>query len=449
MEDNNGKYIFFSSIGKKLNNAFGLRKYYIEKTEKKSIKKNDFLKRIEKNFEEKEVDNDSLLNKDIFDISYNKGKSTNNTKRNNVNNINDSLSLSEENNEYNHKYKYHIIHLKKLKKLNEEEQNKNNKKGQAIMYEPNIDTIKKRIIIGPYWKYMTGRKEKPKIDNYNLILNSNSKDNNTIFCHHLLNSYIKEKNINKNKVVQRYNNPILSARTNSSNILKKETSKNSFIENKTKKSNNILSENKDKRKIKKDKTMLNLDFSLLLSKIYRIDNEKKTNDKFIKRYILPFSKTLNNKKNLHKIYKIQKLKNYKNNFSGLNSEEISIINDYIKNKKLESLRKEEKMKRMIIKKNDKKMPINLSKHVNLQTYMINSYKDNYNKKSFNSYINQALLNYQNNNMNIIKSYMVKNESFYNFLKKNKEFYYFDFDQINKYNYQKFDNITYKTINNNK
>ena len=447
MEDNNGKYIFFSSIGKKLNNAYGLRKYFIEKTEKKSFKKNDFLKRIEKNFDEKEEDNDSLLNKDIFDISYNNVKSKNNSERHNINNINGSLSLSEENNEYNHKYKYHINHLKKLKMLNKEEQNKNNKMGQAIMYEPNIDTIKKRIIIGPCWKYMTGRKEKPKIDKYNLILNSNTKANNTTFCHHLLNSYIKEKNIKKNKVVQRYNNPILSARTNTTNIIKKETSKNSFIDNKTKKSNNISSENIDKRKIKKDKIMLNLDFSLLLSKIYRIDNEKKTNDKFIKRYILPFSKSINNKKKFHKIYKIQKVKKYKNNFSGLNSEEINIINDYIKNKKLESLRKEEKMKRMLIKKKDKKISINLSKHVNLQSYINNSYENNYNKKSFNSYINQALLNYQNNNMNI-KSYMVKNKSFHNLFKKNKEFYYFDYDQINKYNYQKFDNITYKTINNN-
>ena len=447
MEDNNGKYIFFSSIGKKLNNAYGLRKYFIEKTEKKSFKKNDFLKRIEKNFDEKEEDNDSLLNKDIFDISYNNVKSKNNSERHNINNINGSLSLSEENNEYNHKYKYHINHLKKLKMLNKEEQNKNNKIGQAIMYEPNIDTIKKRIIIGPCWKYMTGRKEKPKIDKYNLILNSNTKTNNTTFCHHLLNSYIKEKNIKKNKVVQRYNNPILSARTNTTNIIKKETSKNSFIDNKTKKSNNISSENIDKRKIKKDKIMLNLDFSLLLSKIYRIDNEKKTNDKFIKRYILPFSKSINNKKKFHKIYKIQKVKKYKNNFSGLNSEEINIINDYIKNKKLESLRKEEKMKRMLIKKKDKKISINLSKHVNLQSYINNSYENNYNKKSFNSYINQALLNYQNNNMNI-KSYMVKNKSFHNLFKKNKEFYYFDYDQINKYNYQKFDNITYKTINNN-
>lgn len=448
MEDNNGKYIFFSSIGKKLNNAYGLRKYFIEKTEKKSFKKNDFLKRIEKNFDEKEEDNDSLLNKDIFDISYNNVKSKNNSERHNINNINGSLSLSEENNEYNHKYKYHINHLKKLKMLNKEEQNKNNKIGQAIMYEPNIDTIKKRIIIGPCWKYMTGRKEKPKIDKYNLILNSNTKPNNTTFCHHLLNSYIKEKNIKKNKVVQRYNNPILSARTNTTNIIKKETSKNSFIDNKIKKSNNISSENIDKRKIKKDKIMLNLDFSLLLSKIYRIDNEKKTNDKFIKRYILPFSKSINNKKKFHKIYKIQKVKKYKNNFSGLNSEEINIINDYIKNKKLESLRKEEKMKRMLIKKKDKKISINLSKHVNLQSYINNSYEGNYNKKSFNSYINQALLNYQNNNMNI-KSYMVKNKSFHNLFKKNKEFYYFDYDQINKYNYQKFDNITYKTINNNK
>ena len=447
MEDNNGKYIFFSSIGKKLNNAYGLRKYFIEKTEKKSFKKNDFLKRIENNFEEKEEDNDSLLNKDIFDISYNNVKSKNNSERHNINNINGSLSLSEENNEYNHKYKYHINHLKKLKMLNKEEQNKNNKIGQAIMYEPNIDTIKKRIIIGPCWKYMTGRKEKPKIDKYNLILNSNTKPNNTTFCHHLLNSYIKEKNIKKNKVVQRYNNPILSARTNTTNIIKKETSKNSFIDNKIKKSNNISSENIDKRKIKKDKIMLNLDFSLLLSKIYRIDNEKKTNDKFIKRYILPFSKSINNKKKFHKIYKIQKVKKYKNNFSGLNSEEINIINDYIKNKKLESLRKEEKMKRMLIKKKDKKISINLSKHVNLQSYINNSYENNYNKKSFNSYINQALLNYQNNNMNI-KSYMVKNKSFHNLFKKNKEFYYFDYDQINKYNYQKFDNITYKTINNN-
>ena len=448
MEDNNGKYIFFSSIGKKLNNAYGLRKYFIEKTEKKSFKKNDFLKRIEKNFDEKEEDNDSLLNKDIFDISYNNVKSKNNSERHNINNINGSLSLSEENNEYNHKYKYHINHLKKLKMLNKEEQNKNNKIGQAIMYEPNIDTIKKRIIIGPCWKYMTGRKEKPKIDKYNLILNSNTKANNTTFCHHLLNSYIKEKNIKKNKVVQRYNNPILSARTNTTNIIKKETSKNSFIDNKTKKSNNISSENIDKRKIKKDKIMLNLDFSLLLSKIYRIDNEKKTNDKFIKRYILPFSKSINNKKKFHKIYKIQKVKKYKNNFSGLNSEEINIINDYIKNKKLESLRKEEKMKRMLIKKKDKKISINLSKHVNLKSYINNSYEGNYNKKSFNSYINQALLNYQNNNMNI-KSYMTKNKSFHNLFKKNKEFYYFDYDQINKYNYQKFDNITYKTINNNK
>ena len=67
------------------------------------------------------------------------------------------------------------------------------------------------------------------------------------------------------------------------------------------------------------------------------------------------------------------------------------------------------------------------------------------KKSFNSYINKSLLKYTENNLN---SFILKNDnskSFSKKLNKYKEFYNFEVDKINIYNYNKFDNITYRTL----
>ena len=62
-------------------------------------------------------------------------------------------------------YKYHQLHLEKIKRL--KTSHFFDEKPRELVYEPNFDSIKKKVITGPKWNTMTGRKKEKK-----LILNN-------------------------------------------------------------------------------------------------------------------------------------------------------------------------------------------------------------------------------------------------------------------------------------
>ena len=179
MKDNKGNFIYFSSIGNYSYDNRIINKYYKEKKPKKNLIRNKLIDETNSSFFENEESKDIFEDKDIFNISYQKNKTES------VQNDNSSIPffLIDKNNNNMNKYKYYLNHLQKLKKLKKEKEiNTNNKKYYEQDYEPNIDFIKKRVIIGPKWELLSGRKDSLKKlkDNAVLIKKSISKDKNVV-----------------------------------------------------------------------------------------------------------------------------------------------------------------------------------------------------------------------------------------------------------------------------
>jgi len=439
MNDINGKNIYFSNIGKSTYNNFRLNKYY---NNNKNGIRNYLFKRNNNNFLDEE-DKESFLNKDIFDISFKGNKSKKEIKKN------DSNDSSLNDDTYKMNFKYHNIHLKRLKALQKLKIFKTNKDINDVMYDPNIDYIKKRIIIGPKWEYMTGRKE-PKILDNNLII-SNTKNNDNDFTD-------KKKEKNKNKIYSFFQISKDSKdkiKENDKDLFKKKLFKSTKINLKKKNlSTSFLSNTNKENKLKKlnsfstknisdiskeEKIMINFNSDLIKSKIYYLDN-KIVNDSSIKRYIYPSLKNLKQHKKLKKIN--SELKIYKNKEIGLNNEELKIINDIKKRKKLNEINS---CKKSIEKNKIKNLTDRKYKPFHNFYYI---FQDNFlNKKTFNYYINKSLLNNKEHNKNI--NTLEYNKSFSHRIKSLNEFYRYDCDKINIYNYNKFDNITYKSLTLNK
>ena len=459
MQDKNGNYIFFSNIGKKFKNSKGI------KLKPKKIYFKNYFETSEYN---DNFDLEMLLEKNnIFDNYSKKNKSKEKQKNNNK-------SLIEK---VNNKYKYHYLHIKKLKELKKLKSLKNNKISKQI-YEPNIDYIKKRIILGPKWEFMTGRQKESNL-NYNQENYSNSKREEIIInnsCFHKTNKFIMDidnnNNLNKtfrenislnNKKIFNYKRNYSSKPTNikinlkrkiknevlnSSDIIDINNCKNK--ETKRNKSSNTLSPKSKKKIIMRNISLINYT-NLPLPKVHNLDNMI-IKDKYLKILMLPFSLIPYKKKNNKKIFKIR-TKMLKNKFMGLNSEQLKIIRDCQKDKKLNSMKKITKFSKINIK--DKILSIN-QKEKKSQSFVNDKKKmktyyningENMIKKSFNYFINKSLLNYKDNkikNDNNFDDY--ENKSF-NYILKNNEFFNFNIDKINNYSFNKFDNVTYKTLTN--
>ena len=436
MKDKNGKHIFFSNIGKRTYKNYIINKHYIGK---KSNKKDKKLKEEdEESFLEKEID--------IFDISYQNKKEPLKSWKN------CSFFLNDEKNEFNNKYKYHIKHIQKLKQLKNENYSKKNKYYQQI-YEPNIDYIKKRIIIGPKWNLLTGREEIPKKDNS--INNSittipnlrklNSSKNKKINIFNIKNNYI---NIKKHNIKNIENNNNYSFQNNLYyNKLNKKILTAAFNTSYLNNINNSKLNNKENKNkiIQKNKSMINLNLDNFKSKIYKLDNIKfNDNSNSIIKYISPINITIK-PKNVKKYKSYTKIYKYK--YIGLNNEELKLISDIKKKKNITKLKHNILLKNKILMKNkiNKK-----EKEYNDGNKSYDIYNLNWNKKSFNNYINKILLkNKINNIMNKIYLKKDKSNSFSYKIKKLNKFYNFDYDKIDIYNYNKFDNIAYKSIKSNK
>ena len=199
--------------------------------------------------------------------------------------------------------------LKQLKK--EKEINNNNKQNYEQDYEPNIDFIKKRIIIGPKWELITGRRDNLNQlkNNAILIKKSISKEKNQI--NKQISSFIegKKSKINKKKPILK--DMLLKKKDysfdkklyNSNKKLKKEKLNSGYLFNTSFMNNTNNINKKIKNKIlSKNKSMINFNLDIK-SKIYRLDNIK-INDKHLFKYISPTSKTIETNIKIQKSLKL-------------------------------------------------------------------------------------------------------------------------------------------------
>ena len=59
-------------------------------------------------------------------------------------------------------YKYYQLHMEKIKRLKNSPPS--NEKPRELVYEPNIDSVKRKIISGPKWETMTGRSHETRLN---------------------------------------------------------------------------------------------------------------------------------------------------------------------------------------------------------------------------------------------------------------------------------------------
>ena len=284
MQDKTEKHIFFSSLGKRTYNNNKIKKYYLGN----NLKKRNYLNNLKNIY--KEVD-ESFLEKgiDIFDNSFQ------NNKIKSMKNIH-NFSFLINDNEAGNKYEYYKIHMQRLKESKREKCNKNNKAYQKE-YEPKINYIKKRIIIGPKWDLLSGREEIPKKDKSTTLIQNFKKQNN--LNTKLINLFKRKRHyigIKKPsfKKLENYKDRSLENNLNYSKIkIKREISTFPF---KTSFCNKINSEKVNKKKAKhfQSKSMINLNFNSFKSKVYKLDNIT-LKDKSISKYISPANLTLKTK----------------------------------------------------------------------------------------------------------------------------------------------------------
>ena len=423
---NNEESIYFSKIGKKLNIKYG--NVFIEH------KKNN--KKLTANYIRQQLENlllneeEKSKNRNIFD-SFLK-------KRNKLLLEEDTSSDSFFDNEKEKKsfnnYKYYQLHLDKIKRL--KTSNNYDEKPRELVYAPIYDLVDKKIITGPKWNTMTGRKKEKNIkvnNSFNICSKELKKikkkqkevlkklkiiplkkNYSAVNITHNLQKIVKNLNLNhkyykpqgKNKICERY-------------------VKNNEIKNTTP---------------KKEKTLMNSFPKLNKSKIYLI-KETDIKDRYLKNVF--FIKTTNNEINQKKSLKTD-IKIFRNKQIGLNYEQLKIINAF----KDDKASIKEKIKKLKIKKilNKKYKLLLTDNRKNNENKKLNFNTNNNNQirlfqKSFNYFINKP--KYIKNDKCMLK----KNKSFYlshPLYIKNYEFYKYNVDDLNEYNFSKFDNITFKS-----
>ena len=348
-------------------------------------------------------------------------------------------------------HKYYQLHLDKIKRL--KTSNFVYDKPRDLVYEPNYNAVKKKIITGPKWNTMTGRAKKKKL----------SLNNSSIIIYPKKLLKIKIKNSKQKKEIKEIRKTQLTPlRKNysSSNMfqnLKKIAKKLNLINlNLKNKENNNKScrifEKKNKiKKIKtpkKEEKIKNLFPQFYTPRTYLL-NETDITNRYLKNVFLLNTSTSNTSIN-NKINNLKSIKTdtkiFKNKNIGLNHEQLKAINDFKKNKFIKEKIKKLKIKKVLNKKynlllvdnkNENELWNKKIKFEGCKTGGIRLIK-----KSFNYYIDNPK-NKDNNNKNI------NNNSFllsYKKFKKNNIFYNFNINDLNEYSFQRFDKITLKTNN---
>ena len=418
MKYNEKKIDYFSNIGKRLNIKYG--NVFVEYNKSKNI--NLLRDYYRQKLDELLLDEDEKNKKEnSFDIFK---------KKTPLILPEEDLNFLDENEKkpYNN-YKYYQLHMEKIKRLKNSPSS--NEKPRELVYEPNIDSVKRKIISGPKWETMTGRSHETRLNqSYN-------------FSDRKL-KLKTEKNIVKNNEYKkkikltplRKNHSSINIFSKNINIIPLSNINNSYLTEKNCQKKE-KTEKIQKKKIKKENIIMNLFPRLYSSKTFRLQETDITN-KYLKNIFL--IKTSQNQSKSPNKLKRSDTKIFRNHQIGLNLEQLKILNNF-KNKtnknktiKLKKFFKLKNKKMIII--DDKKNNITNEKNLKLN----DSYDSTHIKKSYNSYINKSLL--EKNKKSLNRSFSLFNLK----IKKMNEFYKFNLDEIDQYNLSKIDGVTYKKNN---
>ena len=363
------------------------------------------------------------------------------------------------------RYKYHKLHIEKLSKYKEMGLLKKCNDTQNVIYNPNFDYIYKKIISGPRWKNLAGRKHN-KLFNIPPYTNiSINETNYTLFAE-------GKGFISMEKQTQRNGFPI------SNNLREKYEKKfeplnqklnikeNKNILNKT---NNISFSIKDNKnlfktrlrnikKINKYKSVPDFNRYLSREKMNKILKYEKSNPCDI---LYPNYNTIEERAKMMVVYNKRFFSPKKKEFQGMNRSDF-----YDANKIYNSLKGNKssiiKFDKMTSRPYDKYLPVYMKgihsrivcEEKNDKTLEMNNYSNGkffdlnntFNQRSFNKYVNLCLLK-----SDYIQPENIKNNSEFKLLSRNfqnSDIYNDSIQQVLEgVKMNKFDKITYKSINN--
>ena len=426
---NNEKRNYISDIGKKLNIIYG-NVFIKHKKKNKKL----FLKYLREHLDNYLLnENEKSKNSDIFKVLTKKRAKI----MSDVDDDNDSIFNDNQKYHINTSYKYHQLHLEKIERL--KTSHFKNEIPRRLTYDPNYNLVKKKIITGPKWNSMTGRKSGKKI----FSNNSFSQPNNLII------PTIQKKEKKEKIKIQNFKTITKNYSSNNISQKLKKIAKNLII-NKSpiniikKPLKKIITTSKSKKVSPKKEIEVKSVFPQLYTPqtIYLKENDIK--DKNLKHIFLINTSPKNNivHKKLVKSY----TKIFRNNVIGLNNEQIKAINEFrnLKNNNLKTQLKKLKTKKTLNKKYN--LSLNNIKNdfcckklrgENSITGISNS------EKSFNYLINKSLID-KNNKEIIRNNYRSLFLDFYKF-KKNREFYKYDADKIYDFSFSKLDNKTFRDV----
>ena len=429
---NNDERDYFSEIGKKLDIKYG-QVYIKYKQNNKKLFRSYLRQKLDNFLLEEEERN---KNKNIFDFLVKQRARIMLEENDDDDSLYDEVIKKKPIN----LYKYHQLHLQKIERL--KTSHFFDEKPRDLVYDPNYDSIKRKVIIGPKWKTMTGRKSENR-----LIIN------HSFVCPKKL-KIIKSdevkttiKNDIKRLIPLKKNNSSINMIQKLKKLAKKMNLNKPYI--KTKEKEKICKKNlipnkatKETPKTEQKQTIMYSFPKLYTSKIYLL-KESDIKNKFLKNVFLintSYNTDTTNKKNSIRT----KTKILRNNEIGLNYEQIKVLEDLRKNKS----NMKQKIKKIKIKKElNKKYKLILTdytKDSNNKTLLFEEDKtslNNLNDKSFNYLINKSKL--EKNNKEIIKNANKTLLLGFQKILKNNEYYNYKIDDINEHSFYKIDNITFK------
>ena len=427
---NNDEGDYFSKIGKKLDIKYG-QVYIKYKQNNKKLFRSYLRQKLDSFLLEEEERN---KNKNIFDFLVKQRARIMLEENDDDDSLYDEVIKKKPIN----LYKYHQLHLQKIERL--KTSHFFDEKPRDLVYDPNYDSIKRKIIIGPKWKTMTGRKgENRLIMNHSFVCPKKikilkSEEEKTTTKNSIKHLILLKKNYSSINMIQKLKKLAKKMNLNKPYIKTKE---------KEKICKKMLIPNQVKKDTPKTEQTLIYSFPKLYTPKTYLLKESDIKNRYLKNVFLintSYNTDTTNKKNIIR----SKTKILRNNEIGLNYEQIKVIEDLRKNKS----NMKQKIKKIKIKKElNKKYKLILTdcrKDSNKKILLFEEDKtssNNLNDKSFNYLINKSKL--ENNNKEIIKKSNKTLLLGFQKILKNNEYYNYKIDDLNDHSFYKIDNITFK------
>ena len=427
---NNDEGDYFSKIGKKLYIKYG-QVYIKYKQNNKKLFRSYLRQKLDSFLLEEEERN---KNKNIFDFLVKQRARIMLEENDDDDSLYDEVIKKKPIN----LYKYHQLHLQKIERL--KTSHFFDEKPRDLVYDPNYDSIKRKIIIGPKWKTMTGRKgENRLIMNHSFVCPKKikilkSEEEKTTTKNSIKHLILLKKNYSSINMIQKLKKLAKKMNLNKPYIKTKE---------KEKICKKMLIPNQVKKDTPKTEQTLIYSFPKLYTPKTYLLKESDIKNRYLKNVFLintSYNTDTTNKKNIIR----SKTKILRNNEIGLNYEQIKVIEDLRKNKS----NMKQKIKKIKIKKElNKKYKLILTdcrKDSNKKILLFEEDKtssNNLNDKSFNYLINKSKL--ENNNKEIIKKSNKTLLLGFQKILKNNEYYNYKIDDLNDHSFYKIDNITFK------